>query len=81
MPLRLVPILVIVLFAALFAIGALDGETDEGSENGFNFGNAIHGVDGVLDEALTEGSFDWLHDSVSGMGSGIKDSVDVATNR
>jgi hypothetical protein len=76
MPLRLVPVAVVIVFVMLFAIGALDDSGQDRAENNFDWQHAIHGVDSVLDDGLSEDSFGVIHDSVTDTAQGVEGSVD-----
>lgn len=75
MPFRLIPIALIVLVVVLLTVGLLDDQNDSRAENELDWNRAVNGVDSVLDDALTADNFDWLHDSVKGVGRGVEDSV------
>ena len=81
MPLRLIPIVAIAVLAALFAFGAF-GVLDDSSnaDDTFIVDEVISEVDGVLDDALHEDSFDWLNDSAIGTADRVADGVESISN-
>ena len=78
MPLRLIPILAIAALVLLFASGVFDDTSS--ADDTFIVDSAISEVDGVLDDALHEDSFDWLSDSLSGAANSIKGGVEAVTD-
>ena len=77
MPLRLIPIVAIAVLAALFAFGAFGAFDDSSNaDDTFIVDGVISEVDGVLDDALHEDSFDWLSDSLSGAADGVEAGVE-----
>ncbi len=75
MPFRLIPILAIAALVLLFASGTFDDTS--GADDTFIVDSALSEVDGILDDALQEDSFDWLSDSLSVAAEGIQDGVET----
>ena len=77
MPLRLIPIIAIAALAALFAFGAFGAFDDSSNaDDTFIVDGVISEVDGVVDDALHEDSFDWLNDSAIGAADSVADGVE-----
>ncbi|MCH8814155.1 MAG: hypothetical protein IH957_03525 [Chloroflexi bacterium] len=75
MPFRLIPILAIAALVLLFASGTFD-DTSSANDT-FMVDTVISEVDGILDGALHEDSFEWLSDSLSGAAESIEGGVEV----
>lgn len=77
MPFRLLPVAVILTFVVLLALGIMNDESDDDRASAdINWHGTVENVNGVLDNALTQDSFDWLHDSVADAAEGVERSVD-----
>lgn len=78
MPFRLLPIFLVVAVVLMFAVGAFDDRSNA-TDTSFVDG-VITEVDGVLDEALHEGTFDWLNESLNGALETVEGGVETVTD-
>lgn len=62
----------------LFVLGELQDDGSERTEGEFSFESAMTGVDGLLNDALSNESFRILHDSVTGAAENVEDGVGEA---
>jgi hypothetical protein len=82
MPFRLIPLALVAALVVMFAIGAFDNRGN--ADDAFIVDNVLvddvlSEVDGVLDEALHEDSFDWLNGSINGAADTVGDGVESVT--
>lgn len=80
MPLRLVPIAIVAVLTLLFIIGALRDEETGRARTDFGLDNTITNMDSVLDDALSEGSFRLIHDTVTGAAEDVEDGFEDVAN-
>jgi len=78
MPFRLIPIILVAALVIMFAIGAFDDRSNATDTSILD--GVLTEVDGVLDNALHEGSFDWLSDTLSGAADTVDGGVESVTN-
>jgi len=78
MPFRLIPIFLVAAVALMFAVGAFDDRSNASDTSIID--GVLTEVDGVLDNALHEDSFDWLSDSLGGVADTVEGGVESVTN-
>ena len=78
MPFRLIPIVLVAAVVLMFAFGAFDDRSN--ADDTFIVDGVLSEVDGVLDNALHEGSFDWLSDSLNGAVDSVEGGVESLTD-
>ncbi len=77
MPFRLIPILLVAALVLMFAVGAFDDRSN--ASDTFIVDGVLTEVDGVLDNALHEDSFDWLSESINGTAETVAGGVESIT--